>query len=407
MLGQLLERAVHAPGEPRRLGVLGRAALAGRLVGRLHRRLRPPARAVDDRVPRDRVEPGAALAAFRVVARGRAPDRGERILERVLGPAAVAEPAQREAEHRPRVAPVELLERVAIAVADALDQLPVRQLPLGTLRMLTTRRARGKGDRSRLIAASMHSVYALPVDPVCSRRPPSTTIVVPVTKSRAGEIEDRLGDVVGRADPPQHRLGRAPLLVVARLDRDRARARPRRPAPRARAPSRATRVSIACAAFAAQCAANDGPRLVGGDVLDHDHEPARLAQVRRRRLGDEEAPLDRRAERRVDVLLRDVLEPLRLESGRGAVDDDVEAAELRRRPLDERPRVVGAREVAVAAPGREHLPALAAQPLRDRGAELAGAAGEERAHALPGPLVGRSNRRATSSQLTTFHQAAR
>ena len=86
----------------------------------------------------------------------------------------------------------------------------------------------------------------------------------------------------------------------------------------------------------------------------------------------------------------------------GAVDDDVEAAELRRGPLDERAGVVGAGEVAVAASGREHLPALAAKPFDDRGAELAGAAGEERA-----PQRACSNRFATSSQLTTSHQAAR
>ena len=88
--------------------------------------------------------------------------------------------------------------------------------------------------------------------------------------------------------------------------------------------------------------------------------------------------------------------------GRGAVDDDVEAAELRLGPGDERAGVVGPREVAVAAAGGEHLPALAAQPVCDRGAELAGAAGDECARQLAC-----SNRFATSSQLTTFHHAAR
>ena len=33
-----------------------------------------------------------------------------------------------------------------------------------------------------LIAAAIHTDYALLVRPDCSRRPPSTTIVVPVTK---------------------------------------------------------------------------------------------------------------------------------------------------------------------------------------------------------------------------------
>src|SRR5919204_593600 len=45
------------------------------------------------------------------IARRRAPDRGERLLHGLLCAAAVAEPAQREPEHRARVAAVEDLER--------------------------------------------------------------------------------------------------------------------------------------------------------------------------------------------------------------------------------------------------------------------------------------------------------
>ena len=37
----------------------------------------------------------------------------------------------------------------------------------------------------------------------------------------ACEVEDGLGDVVGRSDPPEHRLGRAPLGLL-RLDGDGA-----------------------------------------------------------------------------------------------------------------------------------------------------------------------------------------
>ena len=128
----------------------------------------------------------------------------------------------------------------------------------------------------------------------------------------------------------------------------------------------------------------------------------RAPQSGRRRLRDEEAALHRRAERAVEVGLRDLLEALRLESRRGAVDDDVESAELCLRPGDERTGVVGPGEVAVAAAGGEHLPPLATQPVCDRGAELARAAGDERACQLAC-----SNRFATSSQLTTFHHAAR
>ena len=96
-------------------------------VGRLHRRLRTAASAVDNRVARHRVEPGAARPALRVVASSGTPDRGERFLERVLGPPAVSETAQGEPEHRPGVTPVQLLERVALTAAGALDQLPVRR----------------------------------------------------------------------------------------------------------------------------------------------------------------------------------------------------------------------------------------------------------------------------------------
>ena len=81
----------------------------------------------------------------------------------------------------------------------------------------------------------------------------------------------------------------------------------------------------------------------------------------------------------VDIRLRDLLEALRLEARRGAVDDDVETAELGHRAGNERAGVVGPREVTVAAPRREHLPPLVAQPFRDRGTELAGAPGDKSA----------------------------
>src|SRR5205823_7387395 len=102
--GQFLECAVDAPGYPALLCLLRRAGGERLLLGRLDRRLAAGAAAVDDRVPRDGVEPGAAGAALGLVRAGRAPDRREGLLDGVLGAPAVAEAAQGEAEHRPRVA---------------------------------------------------------------------------------------------------------------------------------------------------------------------------------------------------------------------------------------------------------------------------------------------------------------
>ena len=64
----------------------------------------------------------------------------------------------------------------------------------------------------------------------------------------------------------------------------------------------------------------------------------------------------------------------------GAVHEHVEALELADRAFDESARLVGPRDVAVGASGRDDVPAGAAQQLGERGAELAGAAGQEGAH---------------------------
>ena len=63
--------------------------------------------------------------ALAPVAAGRSPDRGERLLDGVLGPLPVAKPPQGEREHRPRVTLVEELERPRVALPDKGDQLPV------------------------------------------------------------------------------------------------------------------------------------------------------------------------------------------------------------------------------------------------------------------------------------------
>ena len=178
---QLLERAVDAPGGPARLGALGRAGVRGGLVGRLGRRLGAGSAAVDDRVARDGVEPRRAGPALGPVAAGGAPDRGEGLLHRVLGAAAVAEPAQREPEHRSRVAPVEDVERAAVAVGGAADQLAVAEV-VGRHRrdggwFRPARQAHG-------VERELHRIafYASGAAPDLSSRPPSTTSVVPVTK---------------------------------------------------------------------------------------------------------------------------------------------------------------------------------------------------------------------------------
>jgi hypothetical protein len=81
--------------------------------------------AVGDRAAGHRVEPRGDRAALGLVASGRAPDGRECLLDCVLGTSSVAEPPQREAEDRARVALVEIAERVAVALGDTREQLLV------------------------------------------------------------------------------------------------------------------------------------------------------------------------------------------------------------------------------------------------------------------------------------------
>ena len=93
------------------------------------------------------------------------------------------------------------------------------------------------------------------------------------------------------------------------------------------------------------------PGLDAGDVGDRDdHAPAGRRHLPVRRLGGEHEPLGRRVERRVEELLGHVLRPHGLEPGRWAVDDDVEAAQLDRRGVDQRRHLGG-----VAGLRRERL----------------------------------------------------
>src|SRR5262249_1977806 len=125
-LRQCLEREVDAPLHPGPLGALVRAGVERRLFGRLRRRLVAGAAAVDNRVSSDSVEPRGAGPALGLVRPRGAPDGNERLLERVLGAAAVAQATQREAEDGTRVALVQLLEGRPVARPGPLDQLRVR-----------------------------------------------------------------------------------------------------------------------------------------------------------------------------------------------------------------------------------------------------------------------------------------
>ena len=108
------------------------------------------------------------------------------------------------------------------------------------------------------------------------------------------------------------------------------------------------------------------PGLVGGDVLDHHDRPARLAQVRRRGLRDEEAALRGCAEGEFPVRLAELEGALRSEALRRGVDEEVEAPELGDTPLDERSRLVGSRDVAVGPACCKNRPTGHSQPLGDR-----------------------------------------
>ena len=91
-------------------------------------------------------------------------------------------------------------------------------------------------------------------------------------EARAGEVEDRPGDVVRRPDASERGLGGAPLFLL-RLDRDRSRrdaadADLRRE--RAREHARKHRLSGLRGAMGRE----RRPGLVRRDVLDHDDEAA-------------------------------------------------------------------------------------------------------------------------------------
>ncbi len=140
MRRKLLERAVDAPGRPARLGALGRAGVRGGRLRHLGRRLRAGAAAVDDRVARDRVEPGRDRAALGPVAATPSARPRRTSPERRPRPGRGRRAAGAQAEHGARVALVEGVERVAVAVGDAGDQLAVGRLECSGTRGIVARR---------------------------------------------------------------------------------------------------------------------------------------------------------------------------------------------------------------------------------------------------------------------------
>src|SRR6266566_8023078 len=252
VLGQLLQGPMDAPGEPGALRLVRRARFRRGLVGHLGRSFRLGARAVDNCVSRHRVEPRSARASLGPVARGGAPDRRERLLGRVLGAAAVAETAQREREHWPYEAAVEDVERLAVAVGNSLQQLAVAGAFSRGRAGLAVRRLRGE------IECELHVLVSTRVHaaPDWSRRPPSTTSEVPVTKP--APARKTTASATSSGDPTRP----SSVCAARRSAWSGSTATGPGATPQTRtsgASARAnTRVSIACAALAAQCAANEG-----------------------------------------------------------------------------------------------------------------------------------------------------
>jgi len=132
---------------------------------------------------------------------------------------------------------------------------------------------------------------------------------------------------------------------------------------------------MACAAFAAQCAAKEGR-----DVFDHDDDAPGLSKLRRGSLGHEEAPLGGRSEGRVPVGLGHLCDALGNEALSGCVHEQVEAPELLGRVLDDDPGLLRRREVALGAPGRDHRPLRLPEPLGDDRTDTSGTACDEGPH---------------------------
>ena len=163
--GQPLERRVDPPGEPRDLGHLVGPGVRACDLGNLRHRDGALPRPVDDRVAGNGEKPRRGGATIGAVAPGRAPDRREGLLGRLLGAPVVPELAPGHAEHGTGEAPVELLERIPVAAARPLDEHRI---------------VFDRGDSRQTHLELLYGTLGGTVQR--SRRPPSTTREVPVVK---------------------------------------------------------------------------------------------------------------------------------------------------------------------------------------------------------------------------------
>src|SRR5262249_12247516 len=239
-------------GDPRALSLVGRAGLGRGLVGNLGRRFRSRPGAIDDCVSRDGVQPGSACAPLRAVARGGSPDRRERLLGRVFGAAPIAEPSKRQCKNRSDETAVEDIERLAVADGDALQQFAVGAC-LGRRRTIAALSSLGRKIEGKLHLLVSTGVHAAPD---CSRRPPSTTSEVPVTNPARARKTTASATSSGEPMRPR-RVSAARRSVCSGSTATGPGATPHTRTSGASARAK-TRVSIACAALAAECAANEG-----------------------------------------------------------------------------------------------------------------------------------------------------
>ena len=130
VVGELPERRLDGGATLAQASFLGDIA-AGRLW-RLVEGLGPASVLPPDEIHRAAMnqceDPRRGLGALEPIALRRAPDREERLLDRILGKRAVTEDPQRDAVGDAAEAVVEDAERVLVAARDRFEQLPVGQI---------------------------------------------------------------------------------------------------------------------------------------------------------------------------------------------------------------------------------------------------------------------------------------
>jgi hypothetical protein len=128
---------------------------------------------------------------------------------------------------------------------------------------------------------------------------------------------------------------------------------------------------MACAALAAEWGAKDGQGWYAATSSIITTTPSDSRRC---------LAFGRCSECGIPVSLGHLVHGLRREPLARGVDEQIEPAELVGRPLDERVRSFGVREVAVHAPCSDHRPAFGAQSFGNGGPHLSGPACDERAH---------------------------